>query len=93
MVTYIARGPIRWWLKLTGFAGITLPPFGIYILNERIDDPRLLRHEEEHWRQSQELGTIKFYVRYLWFTLRHGYRNNPMEVQARKAEDEPANQN
>lgn len=88
MVTHIARGPIRWWLKLTGFAGITLPPFGIYILNERIDDLRLRRHEEEHWRQSRQYGVIGFYVRYLWYTLRHGYRNNPLEVQARKAENE-----
>ena len=93
MVTHIARGPIRWWLKLTGFAGITLPPFGVFIRAERMDDIYLRRHEAEHWRQAQELGTIKFYARYLWLTLRHGYFNNPMEVQARKAEHEPANQN
>jgi hypothetical protein len=30
---------------------------------------------------------IGFYARYLWFTLRYTYRNNPLEEQARKAED------
>jgi len=37
--------------------------------------------------EIEEHGIIGFYARYLWFTLRYGYRNNPLEVQARKAED------
>jgi hypothetical protein len=87
VVISIARGPIRWILRWRGFAGITLPPFGIFIIEERLQDERLIRHEKEHWRQAQELGTIKFYARYLWYSLRYGYWNNPLEVQARKAED------
>ncbi len=82
-----ARGPIRWWLKLTRFKGITLPPFGVFLLAEHMGDQPLRLHEEEHWRQAKELGTIKFYALYLWYSLRHGYFNNPMEVQARKAEN------
>jgi len=87
VVISIARGPIRWLLRLRGFAGVTLPPFGIFIIEERLQDERLIKHEKEHWRQAQELGTIKFYARYLWYSLRYGYWNNPLEVQARKAED------
>jgi hypothetical protein len=56
-------------------------------LPERLQDERLIKHEREHARQIEEHGVIGFYARYLWFTLRHGYRNNPLEEQARKAED------
>lgn len=86
MVIRPANGLIGWTLRRTGFAGVTLP-WGIYILPERLQDERLVRHEQEHARQIDEFGVIKFYVRYLWFTLRYGYRNNPLEVLARKAEN------
>ena len=86
MIPREARGPIRWWLDLWGFDGITLPPFGIYIRREKLGDQRLYRHELTHWLQACELGTLRFYARYIWLTLRHGYRNNPMEVEARAAE-------
>jgi hypothetical protein len=32
------------------------------------------------------MGVLKWYVLYAWYTLRHGYRNNPLEVDAREAE-------
>jgi hypothetical protein len=86
MVIRPASGLIGWTLRRTGFAGVTLP-WGIYILPERLQDERLIKHEREHARQIKEHGVIGFYARYLWFTLRHGYRNNPLEEQARKAED------
>jgi hypothetical protein len=78
-----ARGPIRWWLKATGFAGIVLPPFGAFILAERMGDMDLRRHEEVHLAQAKRYGTIGFYTRYLWLAIRHGYRNHPMEREAR----------
>jgi hypothetical protein len=78
-----AKGPVRWWLKLTGFAGITLPPFGIYILAERLTDADLIRHERVHWTQYQRMGAINFYLTYLWQMLRYGYWNSPMEREAR----------
>jgi hypothetical protein len=82
-----ARGPVRGWLKLTRFKGITLPPFGVFLLAEHMGNQRLRLHEEEHWRQAQELGTIKFYALYLWYYIRHTYWTHPMEVAARKAEE------
>ena len=81
-----ARHLIAWWLKITGFAGITLPPWGIYILPARLDDQRLIRHEQAHWAQAQRMGVLRFYATYLWLTLRHGYWNNPLEIEARAAE-------
>ena len=74
-------------LRWRGFAGVTLPPFGIFIIEERLQDERLIKHEKEHWRQAQELGTIKFYARYLWYWLKFGYTpNHPMEKEALDAE-------
>jgi hypothetical protein len=86
MVIRPANGLIGWTLRRTGFAGVTLP-WGIYILPERLQDERLVRHEQAHADQIAQYGVIGFYARYLWFTLRHGYRNNPLEVSARKAEE------
>jgi hypothetical protein len=37
-----------------------------------------------HWEQYQRMGVIGFYVTYLWYNIRYGYWNNPMEVEARK---------
>lgn len=77
---------IDWLLRRLKFDGITLPPFGIYVRAEKIEDIGLLRHERTHWIQYEMLGSAwKFYVKYLWLSLRYGYRNNPMEVEARNA--------
>ena len=77
---------IRWFLRRFGFRGITLPPLGIYVLAEHIDSERLRRHEMAHWAQYQRMGLLKFYAVYLWYSLKYGYRDNPMEIEARKAE-------
>ena len=74
---------IRWFLKTFGYGGITLPPFGIYILAERLDEEELVRHENVHWSQYERMGALKFYALYLWYNLRYGYHNNPMERHAR----------
>jgi hypothetical protein len=81
-----AVGFIRWYLKRTGFAGITLPPWGVYILAERLTDERLVRHEQVHWEQYKRMGALKFYAVYIGYSLRYGYRNNPMEIEARAGE-------
>ena len=85
----VAKGPLRWWLKLTGFAGITLPPVGIYILAERINDERLRKHELAHWEQYKRMGLLRSYLLYTWYSIRYGYWNNPLEIEARAAEKAP----
>lgn len=84
MTFRIARGPLRWYLRATGFTGITLPPLGMFLLRERFNDEQLRRHEEVHWEQAQRLGVVRFYALYLWYSVRYGYRNNPLEVEARE---------
>ena len=56
------------------------------MLVERINDERLIKHEMKHWEQYQQMGFFKFYLLYAWYSLRYGYTNNPMEIEARKAE-------
>jgi len=77
---------IRWFLRTFGYGGITLPPWGIFILAERLGEDGLVRHEQAHWAQAQRMGIVRFYLLYIWYTIRYGYRNNPMEVEAREAE-------
>lgn len=48
---------------------------------------RWIRHERQHINQVEELGPWVFTFKYLWYNIRYGYRNNPFEVDARKAED------
>ena len=79
---------IRWFLRRTGYAGICLPPVGVFILAEHLHSQRLIRHEQAHWCQWQRLGTIRFYASYLWGLVRHGYRDHPMEIEARAAENQ-----
>ena len=82
-----ARGLIGWVLKRTGFHGVALAPWGIYILPAAMHSRRLTRHEQQHWRQWQRMGTVRYYATYLWQIVRYGYRNAPMELEARNAEN------
>lgn len=46
---------------------------------------RLLRHEMAHVRQWQK-NPVTFPLRYIAAHMRHGYTDNPYEVEARNAE-------
>ena len=82
-----ARGLIGWVLRRTGFHGVALAPWGIYILPAAMHSQRLTRHEQQHWRQWQRMGAVRYYATYLWQIVRYGYENAPMEVEARAAEN------
>jgi hypothetical protein len=45
------------------------------------------KHEDHHKVQWREEGTIKFLIKYLWYSLRYGYKNNPYEVEAVSASE------
>jgi len=82
----------HWWFKLPGTGwswGVCLYPW-IWVRGAPAEVPdRMLRHELEHFYQVQQVGWIKYYVRWLWLTWRRGYWNNPYEVKARAVEDTP----
>lgn len=82
----------RWLPALGGwFAGTGRPAAAVTIGSTIVVHPEakvseaLLRHELAHVRQWRERPWT-FAVRYAVQHLRYGYRDNPYEVEARKAE-------
>ena len=50
---------------------------------------KVLNHELIHEAQIKELGLIRFYIMYLWFFVRGGYkRANPFELEAYAHDDD-----
>ena len=43
------------------------------------------RHEDKHKEQYARMGIAKFLVTYIYYHLRYGYANNPLENEARQA--------
>lgn len=60
-------------------AGIVLWPF---ILVNNKHNRRLVNHERIHEHQIKDCGVLWFYILYLRYHLKFGYRNNPFEVEA-----------
>ena len=81
-----ATGLIAWYMRACGFAGWASFWSTIYVLPGFERDQRLLRHERKHLEQIERDGRILFALKYSWWTIRHGYWNNPYEVEARAAE-------
>jgi hypothetical protein len=73
-------------MKLCGFQGWTSFWNVIYLDPDHMDDEKLIRHEKKHLEQIQEQGRLKFAVKYTYYTMRYGYRDNPYEIEAREAE-------
>lgn len=71
-------------LKLSGYKAITSPWSVVYVLPGHETNQHLLAHEQVHLSQVQRLGSIKYTILYLWYNLRYGYWNNPLEVEARQ---------
>ena len=70
-----------WCLGRASVSGITL--WRTIALAEGVAlDPELLLHELRH--VDQFAADRAFPLRYLWGTLRHGYRDNPYEADARE---------
>ncbi|MCI6475324.1 MAG: hypothetical protein MSA07_06465 [Mucispirillum sp.] len=46
----------------------------------------LYKHEQAHIEQVKKHGRLKFIVKYLFYNIKYGYKNNPYEVEARKYE-------
>ncbi|SDC82589.1 eCIS core domain-containing protein [Niabella drilacis] len=62
--------------------GVTSPAF--------LADEHWVRHELKHIEQYQRYGVLKFLFKYLVQSIKHGYYNNPLEKEARAAENDAA---
>jgi len=60
---------------------MTIPPFGVFILEKHRGSEVIHRHEKCHWQQYQEKGLLSFYTDYFGHTIEHGYSGNEMEKE------------
>jgi hypothetical protein len=67
-----------------GYGGRVLYPFVLF-RDDKVTD-KLFRHELEHVYQIRREGFIRFHLFYIWYLIRHGYKNNPYEIEARATE-------
>ena len=80
-------GPIKWYMKLCRFQGWTSYWNTIYLDPTHINDERLIRHEMTHINQMQQDGKFIFTCKYMFWSIKYGYWNNPYEIEARKREN------
>ena len=69
---------------------MTLYPF-IFVKRKHaaLFTPKVLNHELIHESQVKELGLIRFYLMYIWFFVKGGYkRANPFELEAYAHDDD-----
>jgi len=53
-----------------------------------ISNKNWVSHELKHVAQYEQLGTLSFIYKYLIESIRNGYYNNKLEVEARMAEND-----
>ena len=62
----------------------------IYLHNATVKDlvenEAWYRHELAHVMQYRKYGLVGFLFKYMWYSIQYGYYNNPLEVEARDAE-------
>ena len=62
----------------------TVPPIGIFIQKEDLENTMLHNHELIHWKQYRRTGAIIFYIKYFFYYLTQGYDHHHMEIEARE---------
>lgn len=53
-----------------------------------LKDKKWLSHELKHVEQYRRLGMVRFLFAYLYYSMRYGYYHNPLEAEARAAEED-----
>ena len=81
-----ATGIIKLYMKLCGFKGWASLWDTVYIMPGWEYNQALIRHEQMHIKQMERYGKVMFMVKYTYWFIRFGYRNHPLEAEARAAE-------
>lgn len=89
---------MNWFVKFITFgwaAGITLSPFGIYLMEKYLTNKYIINHESIHWKQQMEMGILFFYI---WYGLewlikliihrKQAYYHLSFELEAYNNEDD-----
>lgn len=77
---------VRW--VLPPFRAMTIPPFGIIVRKDLKVDNQILAHDLIHWKQYERMGFFMYYFRYFMQMILIGYDTMPMEMEARRFDDE-----
>jgi hypothetical protein len=81
-----ANGLILLYMRFCGFQGWTSFWGSIYLAPGYEMHQGLIRHERKHLEQMQRDGKLVYLIKYSYWLLRYGYKNNPYEIEARAAE-------
>lgn len=77
------------WFVPPGYKAWVIAPWVFFKTSKEETSDALFRHELEHIYQVDREGWLKFYAKYIWYSIRHGYLNNPYEMEARWAQNKP----
>lgn len=81
-----------WWLRSDTMAMVLGRVIHLHGVDTQafLGNPRWVRHELAHVAQYRRMGCGAFLLRYIWWSLRYGYYDNPLEQEARAAESSSA---
>ena len=74
-------------------AHVIFYPFILFKYPKDTITDELFRHELQHVYQIKSLGYFKFFYRYIKYSIKYGYKQNPYEIDARTASLEPLDEN
>ena len=77
------------WFVPPGKLAWVLYPFMFFRQPKEEVTDTLFRHEWEHVDQVWREGWLKFYCKYVWYSIRRGYHDNPYEIEARVRAHKP----
>lgn len=65
-----------------------IDPFflNIITIGDNFIKESMYKHEACHIAQVKREGRLKFICKYLYYNIKYGYKNNPYELEAKKAE-------
>ena len=71
-------------ILMFGAAGhVIFFPYVLFKHSKEGTSDKLFRHELQHVYQILENGYFTFFAKYIWYSLRYGYKKNPFEMEAR----------
>ena len=61
-----------------------------YRTEKHRSNPKIKAHEEVHASQIRETGWFLYMIKYLWYSIRYGYKGNPYEIEAQRISGYPS---
>jgi hypothetical protein len=77
------------WMKVIGQSHGEIIFIHQDIVSNKDKFVKALLHEYTHVQQTRRYGWwgLGFIIKYIWYTIKYGYKNNPLEIEAREAEN------